>query len=62
MQTHFADAAIKFFSTGSLVHVDFETVLPAPSGEAEKREMTVAQSHQLVMPLEAFLRICLTRA
>lgn len=56
MQTHFADAAINISITGSLVRIDFGTVLPAPSGEAEKREAKVAQSHQLVMPLEGFLR------
>jgi hypothetical protein len=43
MQTHSADAAVTIFRTGSLVNVDFETVLPAPSSEAEKREMEVAE-------------------
>ena len=43
MQTHSADAAVTIFKTGSLVNVDFETVLPALSDAAEKREMEVAE-------------------
>jgi hypothetical protein len=57
MQTHFADAAINISMTGSLVRIDFGTVVPAASNDAEKREVKVSQSHQLVMPLEGFLRL-----
>jgi hypothetical protein len=56
MQTHFADAAINISMTGSLVRIDFGTVVPASSGDAEKREVKFSQSHQLVIPLEGFLR------
>ena len=57
MQTQFADAAINISMTGSLVRIDFGTVVPASSGDAEKREVKVSHNHQLVMPLEGFLRL-----
>ena len=57
MQTHFADAAINISMTGSLVRIDFGTVVPAASNDAEKREVKVSHNHQLVMPLEGFLRL-----
>lgn len=57
MQTHFADAAINISMTGNLVRIDFGTAVPPQQVDAEKKDMRLTHSHQLVMPLEGFVRL-----
>ena len=55
MQTSFADGILNIAITGPLIRIDFGTAMPSKNAEG-KQEVHLAQSHQVVMPLEGFVR------
>jgi len=56
MQTLFSDIVSNISMTGNLVRVDFATITPAAAQPGQQSQLVPSTSHQLVMPLEGFLR------
>jgi len=56
MQTLFADIVSNISMTGNLVRVEFATLTPSPAQPSQQSQLVPSNGHQLVMPLEGFLR------
>jgi hypothetical protein len=54
MQTNYADTILNINVTGSLVRIDFGTVVPVTVDDG-KQELRATHTQQLVMPLDGFV-------
>ncbi len=55
MQSTFADGIANIAITGPLIRIDFGVATPTTTAEG-KQELRMAQTQQVVMPLEGFVR------
>lgn len=56
MDCLFADGIMNISMAGGVVRIDYGRAAPVPPGTSGQQALKLEPSHQLVMPLEGFMR------